>query len=250
MGAHVRNVPSWRLMSKAEDSSPEPSTHERDRMINRLACLILALLLPAACATTGNHVIKNDSDLLDNKSTRFYVKTVPLPAQPDAIIVMKKAALETTHHISFSEFLRQVQPVEPKAHYYLMHYSRRVVTTDEANPQGNWIHPLFGNPFRYRYEGTVVVLKTEWSAFQEKERKKREKEAKKAEKQLKKVGASGSQGHGVAHGPDGGKILQEDSDALTEMLPSGAYVVHPAVELNKRGYTFDAASGHWEKKTE
>lgn len=220
-------------------------------MIKRLACLILVALLPAACATTENHVIKNDSDLLDNKSTRFYVKTVPVPPQPDAIVVMKKAALETTHHISFSEFLRQVQPAKPKAHYYLMHYSRRVVTTDEANPQGNWIHPLFGSPFRYRYEGTVVVLRTEWNAFQEKERKKRQKEAKKAEKQLKKVGASGSSGQSsVRVGPDGGKILQEDSDALTEMLPSGAYEVHPAIELEKRGYSFDAISRRWTKKSE
>lgn len=45
-------------------------------------------------------------------------------------------------------------------------------------------------------------------------------------------------------GPEGGKILQEDKDALTEMLPSGAYIVHPASELNRRGYRF--VDGQWE----
>jgi hypothetical protein len=221
---------------------------ERECMIKRLALIALVLLLPAACATTsGNHRIANDRDLLDNKSTRFFVKTIPIPERTDEIIVMKKAALETIHHISFSEFLRQVQPAIPPAHYYLMHYSRRIVTTDEANPQGDWIRPFFGNPFRYRYEGTVVVLKTEWNAFKAKERKKKEKEAKKAEKQLKKVSAAGS-GQTIRTGPDGGKILQEDKDAMTEMLPSGAYVIHPAAELEKRGYAFDP-TGHWVRES-
>ena len=133
-------------------------------MIKRLAFFVLVLLLPTACATSGDHQIANDQDLLDNKSTRFYVKTIPIPERADEIIVVKKAALETIHRISFSEFLRQVQPVEPPAHYYLMHYSRRSVTTDEADTQkdpsvrhacGNAAQALFrggfqGNPSIFR----------------------------------------------------------------------------------------------------
>ena len=82
--------------------------------------------------------------------------------------------------------------------------------------------------------------------MREKEREKK-KLAETLRKEQRKKKVEDRLGSGLApllKGPEGGKILQEDKDALTEMLPSGAYIVHPASELNRRGYRF--VDGQWE----
>lgn len=158
--------------------------------------------------------------------------------------MIRKAVLDTIHHISFSEFLRQSEPHSVKAHYYLMDYSRTVVESPEDHPQGEWKYPVFGSPYRFRYKGTVVVLRSEWKAEKEREKKKLAETLRKEQRKKKVEDRLGSGLAPLLKGPEGGKILQEDKDALTEMLPSGAYIVHPASELNRRGYRF--VDGQWE----
>lgn len=157
--------------------------------------------------------------------------------------MIRKAVLDTIHHISFSEFLRQSEPHSVKAHYYLMDYSRTVVESPEDHPQGEWKYPVFGSPYRFRYKGTVVVLRSEWKA----EKSVKKEAGRDSPEGTEKEKVEDRLGSGLApllKGPEGGKILQEDKDALTEMLPSGAYIVHPASELNRRGYRF--VDGQWE----
>ncbi len=203
-----------------------------------------SLLLLGACATAPDGTVTPQHLLLDDHSTRFYVKTIPVPSRSSDIIVIRKAILDTVHHISFSEFLRQSEPHSVKAHYYLMDYSRSVVESSEDHPEGEWKHPLFGAPYRFRYKGTVVVLRSEWDAEKSREKKKLVDALKKEQRKRKVEDRLGSGMIPLVKGPEGGKILQEDAQALTEMLPSGAYIVHPASELTHRGYRF--IDGHWE----
>ncbi|AKS23793.1 hypothetical protein ACSYAY_05115 [Leptospirillum ferriphilum] len=207
------------------------------------ACGAILCVL-GACATAPEANVAPQHLLLDDHSTRFYVKTIPVPPRSSEIIVIRKAVLDTIHHISFSEFLRQSEPHSVKAHYYLMDYSRTVVESPEDHPQGEWKYPVFGSPYRFRYKGTVVVLRSEWKAEKEREKKKLAETLRKEQRKKKVEDRLGSGLAPLLKGPEGGKILQEDKDALTEMLPSGAYIVHPASELNRRGYRF--VDGQWE----
>ncbi|MHB1927092.1 MAG: hypothetical protein ACYCRD_07485 [Leptospirillum sp.] len=205
---------------------------------------ILALFLLGGCATSPDRTVANHHVLLDDRSTRFYVRTIPVPHGENDLIIVRKVVLDTVHHISFPEFLRQVQPHSVKAHYYLMDYSRSIVEAPDSEAEGEWKHPLFGNPYRYRYTGTIVVLRSEWQVEKARQRKKLE-EAIRKEKKKQQVENRLTEGMApLSSGPDGGKILQEDSRDLTEVLPSGAYIVHPASELIKRGYRF--RDGQWE----
>ena len=207
------------------------------------ACGAILCVL-GACATAPEANVAPQHLLLDDHSTRFYVKTIPVPPRSSEIIVIRKAVLDTIHHISFSEFLRQSEPHSVKAHYYLMDYSRTVVESPEDHPQGEWKYPVFGSPYRFRYKATVVVLRSEWKAEKEREKKKLAETLRKEQRKKKVEDRLGSGLAPLLKGPEGGKILQEDKDALTEMLPSGAYIVHPASELNRRGYRF--VDGQWE----
>lgn len=201
------------------------------------------LLFLSSCATVPSPPVVNHHVLLDNKSTRFYVRTILIPANPDELKIVRKVELSTSHHISFPEFLRQVEPHHRPGHFYLMDYSRSVEEAPDSSVTGNWIRPLLGNPYRYHYEGTVVVLREEWEKMKANEQKKVLDETKKVERERRSEGRL--IGGEKALGPDGGRILQEDPHALTEMLPSGAYIVHPASELEHRGYKF--VSGHWQR---
>ena len=201
------------------------------------ACGAILCVL-GACATAPDANVAPQHLLLDDHSTRFYVKTIPVPPRSSQIIVIRKAVLDTIHHISFSEFLRQSEPHSVKAHYYLMDYSRTVVESPEDHPEGEWKYPVFGSPYRFRYKGTVVVLRSEWEAEKEREKKKLAEALRKEQRKKKVEDRLGSGLVPLVKGPEGGKILQEDKDALTEVLPSGAYIVHPASELTRRGYRF------------
>ena len=201
----------------------------------------ILFLFPAACATVPPPPVENHHVLLDDKSTRFFVRTFPIPASPGALKIVRSVVLDTSRHISFPEFLRQVEPHHIRGHFYLMDYSRSIVEAPDASVTGDWIRPLFGNPYRYHYRGTVVVLRSEWEKMKVDEQKKAERQTRKVEREKRTEGRL--LGSGKDTGPDGGRILQEDAHALTEMLPSGAYIVHPASELEHRGYRF--ASGHW-----
>ncbi|AFS53237.1 hypothetical protein [Leptospirillum ferriphilum] len=207
------------------------------------ACGAILCVL-GACATAPDANVAPQHLLLDDHSTRFYVKTIPVPPRSSQIIVIRKAVLDTIHHISFSEFLRQSEPHSVKAHYYLMDYSRTVVESPEDHPEGEWKYPVFGSPYRFRYKGTVVVLRSEWEAEKEREKKKLAEALRKEQRKKKVEDRLGSGLVPLVKGPEGGKILQEDKDALTEVLPSGAYIVHPASELTRRGYRF--VDGQWE----
>ncbi|MCL4461634.1 MAG: hypothetical protein M1297_08005 [Nitrospirae bacterium] len=204
----------------------------------------LIFLLMGACATAPDATVIPQHLLLDDHSTRFYVRTLPVPSRSSEVIVIRKGSLETVHHISFPEFLRQIEPHSVKAHYYLMDYSRSIVEASENHPEGEWKYPLFGAPYRYRYVGTVVVLRSEWEAEKSREKKKLAESLRKERRKKRVQDRLGSGLVPLVKGPEGGKILQEDRQALTEMLPSGAYIVHPATELTRRGYRF--VDGRWE----
>ncbi|MHB8422810.1 MAG: hypothetical protein ACYC9S_03515 [Leptospirales bacterium] len=204
---------------------------------------LAGLLFLVSCATVPAPPVVNHHVLLDNKSTRFFVRTIPIPRNPGELKIVRRAELNTSHHISFPEFLRQVEPHHLPGHFYLMDYSRSVEEAPDSSVTGDWIRPIFGNPYRYHYQGTVVVLRDEWEKMKADEQKKVLDRARKVERQRRSEGQL--MGGEKGAGPDGGRILQEDAHALTEMLPSGAYIVHPASELKRRGYLF--VSGHWQK---
>ncbi len=203
--------------------------------------LVFLLILQSACATSPSLPVGNNHVLLDDKSTRFYIRTFPIPSDPSAVKVVRRVEMNSSRLISFPEYLRQIEPHHLHGHFYLMDYSRSIEKAPDSSVKGDWVRPMFGKPYRYHYKGTVIVLRDEWEKMKADEQKKIEKETRKAareshvEKQLL--------GNGKGRGPDGGLILQEDSHALTEVLPSGAYIVHPASELEHRGFQF--VSGHW-----
>ncbi|MHB1286047.1 MAG: hypothetical protein ACYCYP_05700 [Leptospirales bacterium] len=203
--------------------------------------LVCLLMLQSACATSPSLPVGSDHVLLDDKSTKFYIRTLPIPADREAVKIVRKVEMISTRLISFPEFLRQMEPHHLHGHFYLMDYSRSIEEGSGPSVKGDWIRPVFGKPYRYHYKGTVVVLRAEWEKMKADEQKKIEKETRKAAQ--KRLMEKQLLGHGNGGGPDGGKILQEDSHALTEVLPSGAYIVHPASELEHRGFHF--VSGHW-----
>ncbi|MHB1562901.1 MAG: hypothetical protein ACYCXP_02220 [Leptospirillum sp.] len=167
--------------------------------------------------------------LLDQKSTRFYVIQVPQPKPPDHLILVGYSAFTTDHRISFTEFLRLSIPPHSPGHYYLTNYSRTVEYASTAHPGPGWVHPFFGHPYRYRYQGDLVMIASQWAKIQ----KKREKKIVREEKAEKRAAEMSTEKK--VTGPDGGEVIQADEHSLTEVLPSGAYIVHPKRELVRRG---------------
>jgi hypothetical protein len=184
-------------------------------------------LLTACASTQGGSPDKNL--LLDQKSTRFYVIQVQPPRPPDHLILVGYSTFTTDHRISFTEFLRLSIPPHSPGHYYLTNYSRIIeYATNKDSGQG-WIHPFFGHPYRYRYQGDLVMIASQWAKIQKKREKKLVREEK-AEKRAAEMSPEKK-----VPGPDGGEVIQSDEHSLTEVLPSGAYIVHPKRELVRRG---------------
>ena len=188
---------------------------------------VLVSLLSGCTSFQGGSPNKNL--LLDQKSTQFYVIQVPPPVPPDHLILVGYSAFTTDHRISFTEFLRLSIPPHSPGHYYLTNYSRTVEYAPGGQTGAGWVHPFFGHPYRYRYQGDLVMIASQWAKIQ----KKREKKLAREEKAEKKAAEMSPEKQ--VHGPDGGEVIQADEHSLTEVLPSGAYIVHPKRELVRRG---------------
>ncbi len=194
----------------------------------RLFYLGLFVVFLAGCASSQGGT-PNKNLLLDQKSTQFYVIQVPPPVPPDHLILVGYSAFTTDHRISFTEFLRLSIPPHSPGHYYLTNYSRTLEYAPNNHTGSGWVHPFFGRPYRYRYQGDLVMIASQWAKIQ----KKREKKLVREEKAEKRAADMSPEKH--VHGPDGGEVIQSDEHSLTEVLPSGAYIVHPKRELVRRG---------------
>lgn len=196
--------------------------------IGRLIYIGVFFVLLTGCASSQGGS-PNKNLLLDQKSTRFYVIQVSQPVAPDHLILVGYSAFTTDHRISFTEFLRLSIPPHSPGHYYLTNYSRTIEYAPDKHTDVGWVHPFFGHPYRYRYQGDLVMIASQWDKIQ----KKREKNLVREEKAEKKAAELSPEKK--VQGPDGGEVIQSDEHSLTEVLPSGAYIVHPKRELVMRG---------------
>ncbi len=194
----------------------------------KISLVALAFLAASGCATSSDNTADNHL-LLDQKSSGFYMIQVPPPTPPDHLILVGYSAFTTKHKISFPEFLRLSIPPHAPGHYYLTNYSRSVQYASNDHPGPRWVRPFFGRPYRFLYQGDLVMIASEWAKIQKKRAEKLVKE-KKEEKNAAELAPARS-----VRGPEGGEVVQADEHSLTEVLPSGAVIVHPKRELEARG---------------
>lgn len=206
---------------------------------------IPVLLLAAACSlnATSGRDNRQGNYLIDTKSLPNYVTTIPMPSDPQELVVVKDVQLETKHRLSPFDFIYQSKPRPYHTPLYLMDFVRkRHYAEGTPDHPYRWIRPIGGRPYRYLYTGKFVAFQKDWKAEQEWEaRKNIRREQEKAQKSAR--------GHIVAPPPSkakgllGGTIIQQDQNSMTEMLPSGAYVFHPREELEAAGYHYNPSTG-------
>ena len=183
--------------------------------------------------------------LISTRSLPNYVKTVPLPANARDLVVIRKVRLETRHLLSPFDFIYQSRPRPYHGRLYLEDFRRtRIYAEHTPEHSYRWIEPVGGKPYRYLYTGKFVAFRKDWQAEQEWERRHQmKKEAQKGPAGRRGAPAFSGNPAAAARGPLGGKIIQEDKNSLTEMLPSGAYVFHPSSELKSAGYRYIRGNG-------
>jgi hypothetical protein len=221
-------------------------------MRHRLApFLAVTLLLLGSCGlySSSGQDDRQGHYLINTRSLPNYVKTVPLPEDTSDLVVIKSVRLETRHLLSPFDFIYQAKPRPYHGRLYLMDFRRTRVYADRTPEHSyRWIEPLGGRPYRYLYTGKFVALRKDWQAEQDRKRahvlKKEAEGARPASP--RPLPPSSVSSPSLARGPLGGKVIQEDQNSMTEILPSGAYVFHPARELESSGYRYVKGSG-WTK---
>lgn len=202
-----------------------------------IALLSAAVWLSACTLTPGEGQDNRQGPyLISVRSEPNYVRTIPLPSDPSALVVIKTVHLETRHHLSALDLIRESRPRPYHGRLYLTGFSRtRIYADGTPDRPYRWIEPVGGRAYRYLYTGRFVAFRKDRNAEQASLRK--TPGTAKSGKRDARIGA---------RGPLGGQIIQEDRNSLTEVLPSGAYVFHPATELGQENYRYKKGEG-WTK---